>query len=120
MLDYLELGSSPSEESCVQVGTDDSSIRAQSECKRYMLEIKGMMLPIRSDPQYIDKISFRIKSFPHDFGDYYEVVCSYDDEDGVALDLAMFVEAHTPTHWNENFSYTVEDFDKWKKEKGWV
>lgn len=42
---------------------------------------------------------FAVKSFPHDFGAYFEVVAYYDDE--ITSDAAFDAEANTPANWDE-------------------
>ncbi|MDO8637597.1 MAG: hypothetical protein Q7R34_15420 [Dehalococcoidia bacterium] len=45
--------------------------------------------------------SLGIKSNPHDFGTYYEVLCYYDDENEEAAAYAYRCESESPTHWEE-------------------
>ena len=65
--DFLNIGSSPSEEDCFPVGHP----LAHQECEIYREQLE------REFP----KGDFRVKGFPHDFGRYYEVVAVF----GVAV-----------------------------------
>ena len=93
MRDYLNIGSSPAEESCVQVGCDDYSTLARAECKRY---IDAIRLALGPEP---DGARLAIKGFPHDFGTYYEVICYYDDENEDAVTYAFKCESDAPVTW---------------------
>jgi hypothetical protein len=42
---------------------------------------------------------FGVKSFPHDFGSYYEVVIHFDDDYDEAADFAYEVERNLPETW---------------------
>lgn len=95
MRDYIELGPSPAGESCVQVGDPDYASKAREECSRYkeLLERKFPNPPWGS--------RFGIKSFPHDFGSYYEVVVHFDDDNDASVDFAYRVEANLPETWED-------------------
>ena len=42
-----------------------------------------------------------IKSNPHDFGTYYEVVCHFDDDDEEAAKYAYRCESEAPSQWDD-------------------
>jgi hypothetical protein len=42
-----------------------------------------------------------VKSFPHDFGTYREVIVMYDDENEKEYALALEVEGNVPMNWDE-------------------
>ena len=90
MRDYLCLGPVPAYEDCQQVGTPDyDNDQDTADLKRY----KAMLEKRWPDAH------FGIKSFPHDFGIYREVVVYYDTEE--ADPIALEVEANLPTTWDE-------------------
>ena len=93
MRDYTSIGPSPCEETCVQVGADDYSRLARIECQRFIDAIRQTLGP---EP---DGASLRVKSFPHDFGSYMEVVCYYEDENETATDYAFKCESESPSTW---------------------
>jgi hypothetical protein len=74
MMDYLNIGATPNEEDCAQVGSVNYQERARKECRAYMAQIQKHY----PEPEngYL-----KVKGFPHDFGTYYEVVAYYDPED---------------------------------------
>jgi hypothetical protein len=94
MREYLELGSSPTEEDCIQVQSNtDYKNEMCEECSRY----KDLLKKIFSDIP--DSCTFSIKSFPHDFGNYYEVVVYYNPDIEASVEYAFNVESNLPAHW---------------------
>lgn len=89
---YLTLGSSPYEEDCAQVGSDNYRARALKECKRYLKQIEKVKPPPEG-------ASLSVRSFPHDFGSYYEVVVNYEEGSEVALGYAFDLEDSCPARW---------------------
>ena len=87
----LELGSTPVEESCAQVGTDDYMNRARKECHAYMGQF-----PVPAD---VD-ITFGVKRFQHDFGSYLEVVVRFNTECDRSVKYAFGVENNLPGVWD--------------------
>lgn len=94
MIDYIELGPTPSEENCAQVGDDFYEKNAREECHRYLEQL------IR---QWGEKNAHRfgIKRFPHDFGSYFEVVVYFDSDSEDDLDFAIKVENNLPAVWKD-------------------
>jgi hypothetical protein len=79
MREYLELGSVPFGENCVQVGADDYYTKYKEESNRYIEQLKHRFPEINNINCY-----FSIKGFPHEFGTYHEVVINYNDNDDAA------------------------------------
>ena len=67
MRDYFSIGPTPSAEDCAQVGQPDYRRKALAECQRFIELIRKTLGP---EPEGAE---LAIKSFPHDFGTYYEV-----------------------------------------------
>ena len=93
MRDFLSIGSSPCDEPCAQVGQRDYDEKAQEECRRFIELIRRTLGP---EPE---GARLAIKSFPHDFGDYLEVVCYFTTEITASVDYAYRCEAETPATW---------------------
>ena len=116
MRDYINIGSAPVEEQCAQVGRDNYRAMARLECRAFKEQLE------RKFPDG----EFGIKSFPHDFGTYFEVVAYFEDEvdrDAEALraledtfmlcqkypcvnklrarEAAFEAEANTPMYWDK-------------------
>lgn len=103
MRDYLSIGSTPCDEECAQVGTENYAARAKEECRRF---IGALRATLGEEPE---GASLAVKSFPHDFGTYYEVVCWYDDENEASADYAYKCESDGPSEWPEGFR-TPEEY----------
>lgn len=89
--EWLEIGPTPSEESCQQVGTADYNAElALKECKTYKDQLQ------REYPN----ARLGIKKFPHDFGSYYEVVVYFDPKNEDETELAFDVENNASPYWD--------------------
>ncbi len=66
-----------------------------AECRAYIQAIRKVLgeEPVGA--------RLAVKSFPHDFGMYHEVVCFYDDNFPESVDYALLCEAEAPTTWAE-------------------
>jgi hypothetical protein len=73
MENYLVLAPAPTEEDCVCVGEEDYMPRAWAECQRFIALLRKKFGP---EPE---GARLAVKSFMHDFGDYLEVVCYFDE-----------------------------------------
>jgi hypothetical protein len=104
MVDYLNIGSSPCYEPCAQVGEPGYPTKAKEECFRFIEEIRKVC---GKEPP---GAFLKVKSFPHDFGTYYEVVCFFDEENAESMDYAFHVEGNSPVEWGEE-----EGSRKWEK-----
>jgi len=95
MPSYLTLAPAPVEEDCAQVGTDDYTARARDECRRFMALLRTKFGP---EPE---GARLAIKSFPHDFGDYLEVVCYFDETLPESVEYAYRCEDKLPATWDD-------------------
>ena len=95
MKDFIIIGSAPYEEDCVQVGANDYARRAKIEGLAFIGAIR-MKLGLEPEQAHL-----AVKSFPHDFGTYYEVVCHYDDTNEKATEYAFKCESEGPATWQE-------------------
>lgn len=87
MRDYLNIGSTPTEEECFPCGHP----LAHRECRIYCEQLK------REFPRGV----FTVKSFPHDFGSYYEVVAWYNaEEESEAMTAAFDAESSAHPYWD--------------------
>jgi hypothetical protein len=93
MRDYIELGPTPADEECAQLGSENYEDKAREECKRHIERIKEVC---GKEPK---RAHLGIKSFEHDFGIYFEVVCYYDDDNEEATEYALKCEGEGPTTW---------------------
>lgn len=95
MRDYVNIGITPSGEDCVQVSKTENylpAMRKQAERFKGLLE---KAFPPKG------RGSLSVKSFPHDFGSYLEVVANFDDTDEEGQSWAFDLEGKVPETWAE-------------------
>ena len=95
MRDHITIGPVPCEEPCAQVGAPDYQQQARQECTRF---INLLRRTLGEEPE---NAHLAIKSNPHDFGTYYEVVCHFDDDDEEAAKYAYRCESEAPSQWDD-------------------
>ena len=95
MRDYLTIGSAPCDEDCAQVGQPNYIWQARQECQRFIQLIRTKLGP---EPE---GARLAVTSFPHEFGDYLEVVCHFDTDVSAAVDYAYQCESEAPATWEE-------------------
>ena len=93
MRNYFVIGSTPSEEDCVQVGQPDYHRKAIAEDVRFIQLIRDTLGP---EPEGAE---LRIKAFDHDFGVYHEVVCWFDTDIPASVEYAQHCESDAPATW---------------------
>jgi hypothetical protein len=93
MRDYLTLGPTPSDEPCACVGETHYSEQAIEECARF---IRLLREKFGHEPE---GAALTTKWFPHDFGNYCEVVCSYNTDIPESVEYAFRCDDETPTTW---------------------
>jgi hypothetical protein len=105
--DFVTMGAVPCGEDCEQVGTSRyDPDKARFECGAYRRQLERLF----------PKGDFRVKSFPHDFGSYLEVVIVYDTEDEAETDLSFTVEGVCPEYWDEQ---SLKELREHGAVKGW-
>ena len=93
-MDYINIGPTPYEEACAQVGQEDYYSRARKECAAYCRQLRRLY------PEPAGGY-FAVKSFGHDFGSYYEVIARYDDTDREAVEWALTAECGA-ANWDDD------------------
>ncbi len=95
MKDYITLGQTPCEEPCAQVGKPEYRKKALKECAQFIQLLRQTFGP---EPE---GACLSVKWFPHDFGDYCEVVCYYNTDIPASVDYAFRCESEAPATWEE-------------------
>lgn len=95
MRDYIDIGSSPPDEDCVQVGTADYAARARAECRAYIALLRRTVGP---EP---DGARLAVHANPHDFGTYLSVACHFDADDPESVQYAYRCESEGPQAWDD-------------------
>lgn len=91
--DTISIGPGPAEETCVQVGDPDYTRNARIECRHFIEAIRKV---VGREP---DGARLTVKSYPHDFGSYYEAAVVFDGNDSQAVEYAYRCEAEAPRFW---------------------
>lgn len=88
-------------------------VRADLECKAFRSQLLRMAMGWARE-NYPDQLYFPFPGFslkvqgqPHDFGEYFEVLCFFDPECKPAVDLAYYLEANLPKEWDERSKVTL-------------
>jgi hypothetical protein len=93
--DFLELGTSPFEEECVQVNPNvEYKAAMRSECERFI----GLLESTLGIPP--EGSFFTIKWSSHDFGSYADVRIVFDNENEAQSTYAYNVENSIPARWD--------------------
>lgn len=95
MKDYIDLGPTPCDEDCAQVGSPTYKQDSNKETWRYL---NGLLKFFGEPP---GEAFFYIKSNPHDFGSYSSVVIYFHPDNKEELDFAIKVEQNLPATWEE-------------------
>jgi hypothetical protein len=95
MRDYLTLGPTPAEEKCIGLGPNYDHAKALKESRVYKRQLE------RAFPDAPEGCYFTVKSFPHEYGNYLEVVVSFDNDDEEQTDFAYDVERSLPGKWDD-------------------
>lgn len=91
----LDLGCTPCEESCAQVGAPDYHTRARKECKAFI----GQLIRMFGEPP--DGCMFKINNNPHDFGDYLSVALVWIGNGNESIHrYVRKVDEELPRNWD--------------------
>lgn len=94
--DSISIGATPCDEPCQQIGTDEYSEQfAILECQTFRDQIRRVVGP---EP---GTVSLRVIGQSHDFGRYFEVVCSFDTSDDESVSYAFRCENEAPANWDQ-------------------
>jgi hypothetical protein len=102
MRECLELGPTPCDEECAQVGTDDYFAKARPECHRYIQLLKKKF----GNPP--GEAYFYVKSNPHDFGSYLEVAIKFNTNSREEMAYAYHVESNLPAKWTDDAAVPLD------------
>lgn len=104
-MEMLNIGGTPYGEACVQVSENNYEAAMRFEAEQY----KNMLAEEYPEPE---NGYFKVKSFRHDFGVYYEVVAMYDPDDEEAVDWALEAESGIE-EWDEGTLAVLNENPAW-------
>lgn len=90
----LEIGATPPEEDCTQVGSPDYHANARRECLAFIAQL------VRQFGEPPEGARLFVKSNAHDFGSYLEVACRFDVNIEAACDYAYKCEGEAWPKWD--------------------
>ena len=95
-MDYIEIGSAPTEEKCEQANISGSNYhRMKSECRAFIGQLRRLFGPEPEGAHLTTKFNR-----DGDYG-YYEVVCFFERLNKDAIDYAFRCENECPAKWDE-------------------
>ena|ERR1700756_4621780 len=94
-MEYVEIGPAPFDEDCAGIGQENFAERNRAECQAFRNQLRR---ELGEEPE---GASLAIKSNPHDFGTYREVVCKYEDDNEAAIAYAYRCESDAPAQWDD-------------------
>jgi hypothetical protein len=95
MIDYVEIGSTPAEEDCEQLGPNYDPEQARLECRTFIGQLRRQFGEEPAGARLV------VKSNPHDFGTYLEVAVKFSDENEEAAEYAFKLESESPAQWDD-------------------
>lgn len=98
MRDYLNIGSTPYDEPCVQVGSPHYHKWGRKECSAFATQCSSLLSSEFGDDTVV---SCSVKSFLHDFGTYHEVVVWYNPDNEDSTNQAFWLEENCPANWDQ-------------------
>jgi hypothetical protein len=93
MRNYINIGPSPYEENCAQVGEPSYREKTLEECGRFIRLLRETCGP---EPE---GARLSVKWFSHDFGEYAEVVCHCNPDIPASVAYASRCEERAPATW---------------------
>ena len=101
--DYIDIGCTPHDEQCAQVGQDNYPEQSRKECRAFA----NQLVRLFGEPP--EGASLVIKSFPHEFGSYREVVCWFEVDNEEARTYAFKLESEAPANWDEEAKKELQE-----------
>jgi hypothetical protein len=96
VMEYIEIGSTPYDEDCAQVGANGYREEAMKEMDAYINQLnRHFTIAITYG------IKFKQKWFNHDFGSYGEVCMYWNNENEDANTIAYEIESNLPGKWDK-------------------
>lgn len=104
MTDQFELAqTTPHDEPCSQVGSDNYLQKARLEARAFINQL------IRENGEPPAGAQFKITRNPHDFGTYLDVALTFDPEDESQCNYVFGIERKVPRHWDAEALTELQD-----------
>ena len=96
MREAIEFETTPSNEDCAAVGRENYTKYSCLEARALEDQIVRQFAPVPPG------VRIRLKANPHDFGTYFTLVLSYEEEDIDAREFCEKVEDKFPDRWDDD------------------
>ena len=107
MKETMEVGPAPHGEDCAQLGTPNYEERARSECQAFIRQLTRAYHKEHGDA-LPHGFRFVVKSNSHDFGVYFEVAMTFNDDNVGAMKAAEWFEDNIPELWDDEAKQELE------------
>ena len=107
VMEYIEIGATPYDEDCAQVGAENYRKDAEKEMDAYINQLNRVFTEAENWG-----IRFKQKWFNHDFGVYGEVCAYWNTDNEIADRFVYFVEENLPSNWDEEAKKELVENDK--------
>src|SRR5262249_21752593 len=81
--------------SCILLTNSSNMPRAREECRRFIALLHKKFGP---EPE---GVRLAVKAFLHDFGDYLEIICYFDETLPESVEYALHCEDNLPATWDD-------------------
>lgn len=98
MKEVVELGATPVNEPCAQVGSEGYAEVALKECRAYRAQLRRVYLAAHGELP--EGLTLFIKTTRHDFGEPKEVAAKFEEADRKALNAAFWLQDNLPYNWD--------------------
>lgn len=106
MRDFIEIGPTPADENCEQLGPNYNPHKARKECYAFIHQLRRQF----GEEPYGARL--RVKSNPHDFGTYLEVVCDYNDNCEESQEYAFKCEGEAWPNWDDTAKAELAELER--------
>ncbi len=101
-IETVDIGSTPSDESCAQVGSDNYRQLAKMEINTFAKQC------LRMFPNKPEGARYVFTNNPHDFGTYHELGIRFQMDDEESENYAYDVQNNMPSKWDDQARAELE------------
>ena len=106
MFDCIEIGPTPVDEPCEQLGPSYNPEKAKEECRIFRRQLIRQFGSPPGNAQLV------VRGQDHDFGRYYEVSVKFNPNEQEEVDYAFKAESIMPEKWDNEARKEVERLEE--------
>lgn len=107
-MEKIELGPTPTNESCAMVGDESYDLLSIRECGAFKRQLERTYRQAHGDRPLPDGCKIVVVTNHHDFGLYREVAVKFDYDSVHATDVAFWFESNVPELWDDEARRELE------------